>query len=1283
MIGQPTFSAGVSNAQAYILGGAAGVAFGNGYIFIADANNLGYTPDNHRILVFGGGSIPGPRQDISNFSSGDAQCKLCGFAAINVVGQTDYVSSTPGRGSSPVTTGSSPHGYMNNPTGVATDGTSLAVADTDNNRILIWHSLPLGSAGIPPDVVVGQTDFASGVSAHAQNGLSGPTGVWIQNGKLFVADTANGRVLIWNSIPSQNNQPADLVLGQPNFASYPGAGIPTAAANNMYTPTSVTSDGTRLYVSDPGFNRVLIWNSIPTSLNQPADLVLGQPDMVSQTANNPNVCGGGSLCAACLNFPNYALSDGTRLYVSDSGDDRVLIYNTLPTSNSPNADVVLGQPNFSTDIVTSETPSITSTVIDNTGAVDVIPSPLGLAWDGTNLYVADPSNRRVLLFNAADTPLAEYSVVNAASGPDFIRQEGIVTVFFGAGVTAPVANDTVSITIASATYSYTVKSTDTLDTIAQGLVTAINSSNSAAGDPNATALFAGTGTASVYLSSKVANPGFDAISLSTTSSNTLNEEPVASGAYLTSGTAATGAAGMLAQINGTNLSDITSSDPEQVLNSGVQVYMDGFSTNVVSVSPSTILAQVPTFFTNGTAPSGSISSMAQSDRNSTSVYVRTVHTASGGNVTITNPTALYIAPANPGIFDAPAFPGESRPWPASQATHQSGNPNVVIDVDGTVHAGDVATITIAGKAYNYTVVSTDSLTSIQDALISLIQGNDPYVTAAPGAAFNRIVLTAIQSGAAGTGIAVTAAVTGTSATLTLTAYSSSTCCNVTQGSPITPANPAAPGELITVNATGLGVLSGSTAANTVTATLGGSDAQVVSAGYATNQTSIYAVQLIVPTTLSANQYTQLYIAQNAFISNIVTIPVGSAVQAAPPGTGVADATLIVSPPNMVFANQNLGFSSTTQTITVYNPSSSNAQTLGPVQLTGTNPGSFAITANTCPSTGTSLSTQATCTISVTYDTGGTAVNSATLNVYDGAGLAHSVALLAYSNPEYEIVSRLSGKVLDVTGLSTDDGGGIQQWDYLSGANQQWSFLPVGNGSFTVQNANSGKVLDVTALSTIDGALIQQWDSLGTANQQWNLIPYGAYTKIQNVNSGKVLDVSGISGLDGAPIQQWDNYTDPGNQQWSISPIQYYKIVNVNSGLVLDVQGISAFDGAAIQQYEYLGGENQQWQIIPVPGSTLYFTIMSRNSGKVLDVTNQSTEAGALIQQYDSLLRSNQEWAFLATPVPGAFAIVNQASGRVLDVVQASTSNATLIQQYDYLGTTNQMWMLIPVGVPTP
>src|SRR5262249_6338594 len=135
---------------------------------------------------------------------------------------------------------------MNLPLGVATDGRIVAVADAANNRVLIWNSMPAVN-GQNADIVLGQPDFNSlaPVTVSAST-LRAPQGVWIQNGKFFVADTQNNRVLIWNSIPTKSNQPADLVLGQPDFTTVPvidqTKSSLQAAPNAMLTPTSVTSD---------------------------------------------------------------------------------------------------------------------------------------------------------------------------------------------------------------------------------------------------------------------------------------------------------------------------------------------------------------------------------------------------------------------------------------------------------------------------------------------------------------------------------------------------------------------------------------------------------------------------------------------------------------------------------------------------------------------------------------------------------------------------------------------------------------------------------------------------------------------------------------------------------------------------------------------------------------------------------------------------------------------------------------------------------------------------------
>src|SRR5262249_241147 len=173
------------------------------------------------------------------------------------------------------------------PTSVASDGVHIAIADTDHNRVLIWNSIPSVN-NAPADVVIGQPNFTStAVSGNVPNSRSmrGPQGVWIAAGKLYVADTQNNRVLVYNRIPTENGAAADVVLGQRDFTSFIEPDLTQqktgATASNLLNPVAVTSDGQRLFVTDLGYNRVLIWNSIPAVNGQPADMAIGQPDLTS------------------------------------------------------------------------------------------------------------------------------------------------------------------------------------------------------------------------------------------------------------------------------------------------------------------------------------------------------------------------------------------------------------------------------------------------------------------------------------------------------------------------------------------------------------------------------------------------------------------------------------------------------------------------------------------------------------------------------------------------------------------------------------------------------------------------------------------------------------------------------------------------------------------------------------------------------------------------------------------------------------------------------------------
>ena len=917
VIGEYTFTYGGAIPGTYptrpgqqILGGASGLAWANGILYVADSNRLAAIPQDHRVVMFNTGLIPAPTADLSTTKSYSSySCNLCGFPAMNQLGQPSFdPPPLPSNVTDPIvakaTTFNPGHdntaatSNMQEPTAVATDGTIVAVADTDNNRVLIWKSVPT-ALNQPADLVLGQSNFTANTvtTPPTASTLSGPQGVWIQNGKLLVADTQNFRVLIWNSIPTSNNQPADVVLGQSNFnvgtqaacnVTITSTNPLVAAANELCNPVSVTSDGVHLFVADLGFNRVLIWNHIPTSNGQIADVVVGQPNMTAAIANNntalcPNGAGAQNQCAATLDFPRYALSDGTRLFIADGGNDRVLIFNTIPTANGASADEVLGEPDFLTDLAVTQNVTFASTTIDNTSGVDVTPTPTSLAYDGTNLYVSDSTNNRVLVFTPGNTPLPNNSAVNWAS--ETIRQEGVVTITgpsTGTGVNI-VAGDTATVTIQGTAYTYTIVKADTLDTIAQGLVKAINANS---GDPNVFAIFAGTGSGSLYLSSKGINLGFKTISLAASVSNTANLTAIASGnGYLSAGTAATGAPGMLVEINGNNLSDVVGAPATATLSGsiptslgGAQVFMDGVATPVYSAVSTRVVSQIPFNFT---------------ERNSTSIYVRTTH--GDGSVTITNATPIYIAPANPGLFDAPSSPGQPRPWPATGAYHQFGNPQAVVDVEGTITGGNTVTISINGVNHTYTVQSSDSLASVVTGLVNAINSApDPLATATAGTSFNRVIVVAKNSGTAGNGIPI-ATSTSSGSTTSLTAYTSTTCCAVVPGSAITPGNPAVPNETIVVSAAGLGQIAdvkgnvigvatglpySGPAQNSVfsndfvSATMGSSTAQVVSAGLPPGSYGVYQVQLIVPSNQATT--TQLSIAQNAYVSNIVTIPVGAA-----------------------------------------------------------------------------------------------------------------------------------------------------------------------------------------------------------------------------------------------------------------------------------------------------------------------------------------------------------------------------------------------------------------------
>ena len=137
--------------------------------------------------------------------------------------------------------------------------------------------------------------------------------------------------------------------------------------------------------------------------------------------------------------------------------------------------------------------------------------------------------------------------------------------------------------------------------------------------------------------------------------------------------------------------------------------------------------------------------------------------------------------------------------------------------------------------------------------------------------------------------------------------------------------------------------------------------------------------------------------------------------------------------------------------------------------------------------------------------------------------------------KYAIKSVNSGKALDVSWGSKDDGANVLQYTYHGYNNQKWYLERQSDGSYVIKCANSSKVLDVAWASRDDGANVQQCGYNGNACQKWELRRVGNSYAIINKNSGKALDVSGRSTADNANILQW-RYSGANNQLWNIEAV---------------------------------------------------------------------------------------------------------------------------------------------------
>lgn len=149
------------------------------------------------------------------------------------------------------------------PHDVAGDEDALYVADAGNHRVLGWSPPTHGDRDA--DLVLGQVDFVHAEEfTYRPQGparLRFPYAVAVDDRRLVVADTANNRVLLWHTrSPLGAAVPADEVLGQPDFDAHGENQWNEVAIDTLCWPYGLCLAGDLLAIADSGNNRVVLWS---------------------------------------------------------------------------------------------------------------------------------------------------------------------------------------------------------------------------------------------------------------------------------------------------------------------------------------------------------------------------------------------------------------------------------------------------------------------------------------------------------------------------------------------------------------------------------------------------------------------------------------------------------------------------------------------------------------------------------------------------------------------------------------------------------------------------------------------------------------------------------------------------------------------------------------------------------------------------------------------------------------------------------------------------------------
>ena len=281
------------------------------------------------------------------------------------LGLFGVVTTIAGSGFSGSTDGQGPVASFDDPVGITTDGSSLYIADTYNNKIRVVGIASGLVSTLAGSGIEGDTDDTGALAS-----FDSPAGITTDGTFLYVADTENNAIREINIASGV----VTTFAGSGNAGYQDGFG--TSASFSR--PTGITTDGTSLYVSDTGNNVI-----------RQISLATGQVTTLAGSGDSGYM--NGAAADATFDTPSGIATDSVNLYIADAQNN------------------MIRQVVIATGAVTTLAGSGAPGTTDSVGTQASFWYPEGLTTDGTFVYVADTQNDTI-----REVAIATGSVVTLA-----------------------------------------------------------------------------------------------------------------------------------------------------------------------------------------------------------------------------------------------------------------------------------------------------------------------------------------------------------------------------------------------------------------------------------------------------------------------------------------------------------------------------------------------------------------------------------------------------------------------------------------------------------------------------------------------------------------------------------------------------------------------------------------------------------------------------------------------------------------------------------------------------